>query len=57
MVEELTGDKLEPMKASEILEEINLTMQRRRSPDPTEARGKEVDKEIESSISTSSSST
>eukprot|EP00268_Persea_americana_P067859 TRINITY_DN9387_c0_g1_i5.p1 TRINITY_DN9387_c0_g1~~TRINITY_DN9387_c0_g1_i5.p1 ORF type:complete len:111 (+),score=29.06 TRINITY_DN9387_c0_g1_i5:247-579(+) len=39
------------------MEEINLTMQQGRVPDTSEPRGKEVDEESESSISTSSSLT
>ncbi|XXG46213.1 hypothetical protein AAC387_Pa02g1121 [Persea americana] len=38
------------------MEEINLTMQQGRAPDTSQPRGKEVDEESESSISTSSSS-
>ena len=55
-MEELIGDRHEPMRASESVKEINLTMQQRRAPDTSEPRGKEVDEESESSISTSSSS-
>ena len=55
-MEELTGDRPEPVRASERMEEINLTMQQGRAPDTSQPRGKEVDEESESSISTSSSS-
>ena len=56
LMEELTGDRPEPVRASERMEEINLTMQQGRAPDTSQPRGKEVDEESESSISTSSSS-
>ncbi|RWR73239.1 hypothetical protein CKAN_00150000 [Cinnamomum micranthum f. kanehirae] len=56
LMEELTGDRPEPVRAAERIQEINLTMQQGRAPDTSEPRGKEVDEESESSISTSSSS-
>ena len=56
LIEELTGDRPKSMRASKMVEEINLTMQQGRAPDTNEPRGKEVDEESESSISTSSSS-
>eukprot|EP00268_Persea_americana_P019780 TRINITY_DN2017_c0_g1_i1.p1 TRINITY_DN2017_c0_g1~~TRINITY_DN2017_c0_g1_i1.p1 ORF type:complete len:135 (+),score=32.30 TRINITY_DN2017_c0_g1_i1:279-683(+) len=56
LMEELTGDRPELVRASERMEEINLTMQQGLAPDTSQPRGKEVDEESESSISTSSSS-
>ena len=56
LMEDLTGDRPEPVRASERLEEINLTMQQGHVPDTSEPRRQDVDEESESSISTSSSS-
>ena len=55
MVQDLTGERPEPMRAAERLREINLTHQRRRGVDPQEMRD-EVDDDEDTSLSTTSSS-
>ena len=55
MVQDLTGERPQPMRAAERLREINLTHQRRRGIDPQEMRD-EVDDDEDISLSSSSSS-
>ncbi|RWR73192.1 hypothetical protein CKAN_00144800 [Cinnamomum micranthum f. kanehirae] len=55
MVQELTGERPEPMRAAERLREINLTHQRRHGVNPQEMRD-EVDDDEDTSLSSTSSS-